>query len=134
MVKRTSRTLIRDLVTYVAIGLLLLAIVAALAIHAANKGEPLDSFTLNWLCFGGVMAIVYVTATYQHRSFWKSRRFWAGIAAASFLEIGVGILALRNAPRLGTWFWGLVIYPVNTVAVNEFLNRWLPRSSPGEAA
>jgi hypothetical protein len=124
----------RDLSSYVAIGVLVVAIVIALAAHSAKSGRSQDPRPLNWIGLGGTMAIVYITAAHQHRAFWKEKRFWGGLGIALALELGVGVVALWNAPLIKALWWGLVIYPLNTIAVSEFLNRWLATSSPSQAA
>jgi hypothetical protein len=124
VVKRAFGDRLYDLLLYVTIGVLCVAITFTVAFYGTKKGEPTSPVLLNWLGLGGVMTIVYVQAICEHRKLWKSMRFWSGLTLAVFVEIGMGTLALWSAPRLSVWLWG-GFYPVNAVAVEEFLNRWL---------
>jgi hypothetical protein len=124
VVKRSFRAFRRDLLLYVTIAFLVVAISMGLGVLTAKRGEPPSPFLLNWLSLGGVMTIVYATAIHTYRAMWKSRRFWLGITLALLLEIGIGVLALWSAPRIAVPFWALLVFPANVVLVDRFLTRW----------
>jgi len=85
VVKRAFGDRIRDLLLYVVIGVLCVAITFALAVYGTKKGEPTSPVLLNLLGLGGVMTIVYIQAIYEYRKFWKSMRFWSGLTLAVFV-------------------------------------------------
>jgi len=128
-VKHTTASRLRDLLSYVAIGLLCVGVVCLLAVYGARKGESNSPVILNWIGLGGVMAIVYIGAIHHSRTLWKNRRFWSGLTLAFLAQVAIGTVVLWSAPRLSVWMWA-GLYPINAIALEAFVKRWLLNNSP----
>jgi hypothetical protein len=125
MVRRPVGLLVRDYISYAAIAVGVVGVIGALALYTAKRGGAPDPVVLNWIGLGGVMMIVYVTAIQKNRARWQHARLWSGLILALLVEIGMGIVILRSAPRIATLLWAFLVLPVNTFAVDQFLNLWL---------
>ena len=91
----TRKHRVRDLLLYVAIASLIVAVIAAAAVHDARTGQP-PIFSVKWLGFVGTTAIVFGYAIRGCRRSWRRRKFWWLLAAFFIAHLCVGVLVLTR--------------------------------------
>jgi hypothetical protein len=87
---------VRDWLLYVVIAVLILAVVAAFAVHQARTGGSPD-LPLKWIGFVGMTAIVFGYAIRACRRLWRTPKFWLLLTVFFVVHSGVGVFVLRVA-------------------------------------
>jgi hypothetical protein len=123
MVTRKVASRARDFVLYLAIAAAVFAAIWLSAGYQARNGlEP--GLPLNWLGFAAMTLIVFGDAVRSTRHASRTSRFWLLLAAALATQVGVGTLILRNAPRMSTLIWAVLI-PLDGFTLAKFLRVFL---------
>lgn len=119
-----ARSKVRDWLVYVVIAVLLVAVIAAFAVHDADTGRS-QSLPLKWMGFVGTTLIVFGYAIRACRSWWKLRKFWLLLGVFFVTHLVLGVFVLTAVDRVALLFYALlsgVEYAVLTAYLGRFLN------------
>ena len=77
---RTARGRLRDFLLYCVIGILVAALAVFYGVHQAKTNQT-PGFSVKWLGFAILTAIIFGNAIRYTKPFWGLRRFWGLLAA-----------------------------------------------------
>ena len=96
MRRHTSRrNRVRDLLLYVVIAILVVAMIGVYAVHEAKPGGA-RSLPLKGLGFVGTSAIVFGYAIRACRPFWRMHKFWLLLTVFFIVHLSLGVLVLTR--------------------------------------
>jgi ABC-type iron transport system FetAB permease component len=103
---------IRDLASYVAIALVVVAMTWVVSTRTSIDGKTFGK----WFGLAVTMAIVYVDTIRLNRTHWKKARFWLPLAGCLVSQSVAGILVLERLATVPAMLWAFAM-PANYIVV-----------------
>jgi hypothetical protein len=113
----------RDLLVYILVGVLVVALAIALGVHQAKTGQKAEA-SLKWIAFAFMTLLIFWWTIRAYRPFWANAKFWKLVSffAVIHFVLGVGLLARTTTRSL---FPFAVITPLEYFLLSTCLSRFL---------
>ncbi len=113
----------KDLLLYIAIGVLVVIAGMIFAFHQAKTGGS-PNLPLKWLGFAGMTAIVFGYGIRSSRRLWGKQKFWVLLSFFFAVHSSLGTFALTRVQVVPLAFYA-ILTPIEYVVLTAYLSFFL---------